>query len=64
MATAIGLGAAASQYLTGLIVDSGGYNAGFLFLSIVAIAAVSNVYFYCTRNGTSNQSGPKLGIEE
>ncbi len=45
MATAIGLGAAASQYLTGLIVDSGGYNAGFLFLSIVAIAASATFYF-------------------
>lgn len=40
-ATAIGLGAAASNSITGIIVDSGGYNAGFLFLSLVAVIALA-----------------------
>lgn len=40
VATAIGLGAALSNVLTGTIVDMAGYNAGFLFLTIVAITAV------------------------
>lgn len=40
VATAIGLGAAASQYVTGRIVDAAGYNAGFVFLSAVAVAAL------------------------
>lgn len=38
-ATSIGLGAALSNTVTGLIVDAGGFNAGFLFLSAVAVAA-------------------------
>ncbi len=44
MATAIGLGAAASQYLTGVIVESAGYNVGFLFLATVAVAALAMFY--------------------
>lgn len=39
VATAIGLGAAASNVLTGLIVDRFGYDAGFLFLSAIALLA-------------------------
>lgn len=39
MATAIGLGAAASQFLTGLIVDATGYNTGFLFLAGIAVCS-------------------------
>ena len=39
-ATAIGLGAAASNWTTGLIVDHAGYNAGFCFLSIIAVIAL------------------------
>lgn len=39
-ATAIGVGAAASNYLTGLIVDQAGYNAGFYFLSLIAVIAL------------------------
>ncbi len=44
VATAIGLGAAASQFLTGLVVDAYGYNAGFFFLS--SVAALAFVAFY------------------
>lgn len=44
-ATAVGLGAAASNFLTGQLVDHWGYNAGFLFLSAVAAAALA--VFYC-----------------
>ncbi|MES2793616.1 MAG: MFS transporter [Planctomycetota bacterium] len=40
VATAIGLGAALSNVLTGLIVDAAGYNAGFWFLTTVAVAAL------------------------
>ena len=38
-ATSIGLGAALSNAATGMIVDAGGFNAGFLFLTAVATAA-------------------------
>jgi MFS family permease len=41
MATAIGLGAAASQFLTGLIVDHFGFNVGFLFLGGIAVLATT-----------------------
>jgi len=40
MATAIGLGAAASQFLTGLIVDATSDNTGFLFLALIAVASL------------------------
>jgi MFS family permease len=40
VATAIGLGAAASNFLTGLIVDRAGYNSGFYFLSSIAVVAL------------------------
>lgn len=39
VATSIGLGAALSNYVTGLIVDARGFDAGFLFLSTVAVGA-------------------------
>jgi MFS family permease len=41
VATAIGLGAAASNFLTGLIVDRAGYNSGFVFLSSIAVVALA-----------------------
>ena len=41
VATAIGLGAAASNYMTGLIVDKAGFNAGFQFLSMIALVALT-----------------------
>ncbi len=44
MATAIGLGAAASQCVTGMLVDQFGYNAGFYFLSAVAGLALTVFY--------------------
>ena len=40
VATSIGLGAAASNYVTGRIADAGGYDSGFLFLAGVAIVAL------------------------
>ena len=40
ISTATGVGAAASNYLTGLIVDRAGYDAGFYFLATVAILAL------------------------
>jgi MFS family permease len=40
VATTIGLGAAASNFLTGMIVDAYGYNSGFLFLSMIAVLAL------------------------
>ena len=41
VATAIGLGAALSNLLTGLMVDAGGFNAGFWFLTSIAAVAVT-----------------------
>eukprot|EP00456_Euglypha_rotunda_P015293 TRINITY_DN148_c0_g1_i1.p2 TRINITY_DN148_c0_g1~~TRINITY_DN148_c0_g1_i1.p2 ORF type:complete len:435 (-),score=97.70 TRINITY_DN148_c0_g1_i1:1328-2632(-) len=43
-ATAIGVGAAASNFLTGLIVDQAGYNAGFYFLTLVAVVALATFW--------------------
>ncbi len=40
VATAIAIGAAASNFTTGLIADNWGYDAGFQFLSIVAVVAL------------------------
>lgn len=40
VATSIGLGAAASNYVTGRLVDAAGYNAGFYFLAAVAVLAL------------------------
>ncbi|AMV19173.1 MFS transporter [Planctomyces sp. SH-PL14] len=57
VATAIGLGAAASNYLTGLIVDAGGYDYGFLFLS--GIAVVAAVTFFVRVADTGPDSAPK-----
>ncbi|HEY4309667.1 MAG TPA: MFS transporter [Pirellulales bacterium] len=45
MATAIGLGAAASQFLAGIVVDRLGFDAGFLFLSGIAVLAVAVFLF-------------------
>jgi predicted MFS family arabinose efflux permease len=40
IATAVGIGASLSQFIAGSIVHHMGYSAGFLFLSVVATAAV------------------------
>ncbi|SFI96168.1 MFS transporter [Planctomicrobium piriforme] len=45
VATGIGLGAALSNYLTGLMVDAAGFDAGFYGLSVVAVIAC--VVFAC-----------------
>ena len=55
MATAIGLGAAASQYVTGVIVDARGYNTGFLFLSLVAVAALISFYWTVPETVRANE---------
>lgn len=52
MSTAIGLGAAASQFLTGLIVDATDFNTGFLFLA--GIAVCSFIVFFLTVPETSS----------
>lgn len=44
VATAIGLGAALSNFVTGRIVDAAGFNAGFLFLAAVAVVALGVFY--------------------
>lgn len=41
VATATGLGAALSNLLTGMVVDRAGFNAGFLFLTAVAVGAAT-----------------------
>jgi len=41
VATAIGLGAAASNFVTGVIVDRSGYDAGFHFLTGIAVIAAA-----------------------
>lgn len=54
VATSIGLGAALSNYLTGIIVDRAGYNTGFLFLSTIAVVALA--VFYLTVPETARRS--------
>ncbi|WP_254513002.1 MFS transporter [Anatilimnocola floriformis] len=44
IATAVGLGAAASNLLTGFLVDAFGFNAGFIFLSAIALVSLA-VFF-------------------
>lgn len=55
VATAIGLGAAASNVLTGLIVDSHGFDAGFLFLSGIAVLAA---WLFVVRVPETLSAGP------
>jgi MFS family permease len=56
-ATAIGLGAAGSQFLTGVVADHYGYNAGFVFLSAVAVLAF--VVFYKAVPDPNERSAPE-----
>jgi MFS family permease len=44
IATAVGIGAASSQFLAGAIVHHFGYHAGFLFLAAVAVAAMAMLW--------------------
>jgi MFS family permease len=44
--TAVGIGASLSQVIAGSIVHRVGYNAGFLFLGAVAVAALAILYFF------------------
>jgi len=52
MATAVGLGAAASNLATGLIADAAGYNAGFVFLAVIAAAAVAVFAWFVPETGS------------
>ncbi len=51
--TAVGIGASLSQFISGCLVQHFGYNAGFLFLAGVALAAFALLYFFMpeTRDG-------------
>lgn len=53
IATAVGIGAALSQSIAGGIVHRMGYNAGFLFLSAVALVAVAVLFFGVPETGTN-----------
>jgi MFS family permease len=44
--TAVGIGAALSQVIAGTIVHHMGFNAGFLFLAAVAVAAFAILYLF------------------
>jgi predicted MFS family arabinose efflux permease len=59
--TAVGIGAALSQFIAGSIVHRFNSNAGFLFLAAVALAAFIILYFFMpeTRNA-QKYSDPKL----
>jgi len=46
ISTAVGIGAALSQVIAGIIVRHLGYHAGFLFLGAVAAAALAILYFF------------------
>lgn len=45
IATVQGIGAALSNLVAGYVVNTAGYNAGFLFLATVAAVALSIFYF-------------------
>jgi MFS family permease len=44
--TAVGIGAALSQAIAGSIVPAFGFNAGFVFLAVVAAIAFGLLYFF------------------
>lgn len=46
ISTAVGIGAALSQFIAGSIVQHFGFHAGFLFLAVVALAAFGILYFF------------------
>jgi MFS family permease len=60
VATAIGIGASLSNLLTGLIVEQAGYNAGFLFLSAIAVAALVVFWQFVPETNQSQQATPVL----
>jgi predicted MFS family arabinose efflux permease len=51
IATAVGIGAALSQTIAGSIVHHTSYRAGFLFLALVASAALAILYFFMPETG-------------
>lgn len=62
IATSTGIGAAASNYLTGVIVDRAGYNTGFYFLTSVAILAL--IMFATTFRETNSAGQWHVGESE
>jgi predicted MFS family arabinose efflux permease len=56
VATAIGIGASLSNLLTGLIVQQAGYNAGFLFLAAIAVAALVVFWQFVPETNQSEQA--------
>lgn len=60
VATAIGIGASLSNLLTGLIVQQAGYNAGFLFLTAIAIAALVVFWQFVPETNQGKKAKPVL----
>jgi MFS family permease len=55
--TAVGIGASLSQFIAGSIVHHFDYNAGFLFLAVVAAAALAILYFFMPETVRRQESG-------
>lgn len=60
LATAIGVGASASNFLTGVVVQHAGYNAGFLVLSAIAASALAALTFAMPETLPADEAAPAL----
>jgi predicted MFS family arabinose efflux permease len=61
ISTAVGIGASLSQAIAGSIVHHFGFNAGFLFLAVVASAAFGILYFFMPETRDKRFLNPTLG---
>jgi MFS family permease len=60
LATAVGVGASASNFLTGVVVQHAGYNAGFLALSAIAASALAALAFAMPETLPADEAAPAL----
>jgi MFS family permease len=51
LAAAVGIGASLSQFVAGAIVHDAGYQAGFLFLACIAMAALAILWWFMPETG-------------
>jgi predicted MFS family arabinose efflux permease len=61
ISTAVGIGASLSQVIAGAIVHHFGYNAGFLFLALVAALALAILYFFMPETRDKQFLNPTQG---
>jgi MFS family permease len=62
VATAVGIGASLSNLFTGLIVQRAGYNAGFLTLAAIAVAALVVFWQFVPETNQSEEITTQLSL--